>query len=58
MVKLNFDRATKLVNFDPNVLEVIKQCNNVIRFNFPIRRDDGSIETIAVRVLATFPLSY
>ena len=46
MVRLNFDRAAKLIKCDPNVLEVIKQCNTVIRFRFPIRRDDGSIESI------------
>jgi len=31
MVKLFFDRAAALTNLDPGMLEVIKQCNNVIR---------------------------
>lgn len=46
MVKLNFDRAAALTKYSDDLLDVVKQCNSVIRFSFPIRRDDGTIESI------------
>jgi len=46
MVKLYFDRAAVQTKLDLGILEVIKQCNNVIRVSFPIRRDNGRIEVI------------
>jgi len=46
MVKLNFDLAAKHVNIRPDILELIKNCDSLVRVNFPVRRDDGTIETI------------
>eukprot|EP00732_Lithocolla_globosa_P003835 Lithocolla_globosa_v1_NODE_3240_length_1723_cov_227.280576.p1 type:complete len:513 gc:universal NODE_3240_length_1723_cov_227.280576:56-1594(+) len=42
MVKLFFDRASKYTGLDDELLALIKQCNNIIRVSFPIKRDDGS----------------
>ncbi len=44
MVKLNFDRATKYSDVEPDLLSAIKSCNSLVRVSFPLRRDDGSIE--------------
>jgi glutamate dehydrogenase (NAD(P)+) len=41
-----FERATRLTNHGPNLLKQIKNCNSVYYFNFPIKRDDGSLESI------------
>jgi glutamate dehydrogenase (NAD(P)+) len=46
MVKLNFDMAAKYTGINPDLLEVIKACNSLLRVNFPLRRDDGSVEVI------------
>lgn len=46
MVKMNFDYAVKYTNVDPGLLEIIKACNSLLRVNFPLRRDDGSVEVI------------
>ena len=46
MVKMHFDNAAKYSNVDPGLLDVIKQCNTAIRFNIPLRRDNGELETI------------
>lgn len=45
-VNLNFDRAAKYVRFTDGLLEQIKGCNTVCHFTFPLKRDNGSIETI------------
>ncbi|MEN3014788.1 MAG: Glu/Leu/Phe/Val dehydrogenase [bacterium] len=45
-VNLFVDRATKYVKADPNLLELIKQCRSVISVSFPIKRNNGQIETI------------
>lgn len=46
-VNRNFDKAAILLtNYEPNLLERIKKCQSVTHFNFPIRRDDGSIANI------------
>jgi glutamate dehydrogenase (NAD(P)+) len=45
-VKLFFDRAAGKTDVPEEYLEVIKACNSVIRFNIPLRRDNGKIETI------------
>jgi glutamate dehydrogenase (NAD(P)+) len=45
-VKLFFDRAAALTDIPADYLQLIKACNSVVRFNIPLRRDDGSIETI------------
>ena len=41
-----FDRAAAATDYPPGLLETIKACNSVYRFTFPIRRPDGSLETI------------
>lgn len=46
MVKMHFDNAAKYSNVDPGLLDIIKQCNTAIRFNIPLRRDNGTLETI------------
>jgi glutamate dehydrogenase (NAD(P)+) len=41
-----FDHAARWSNHAPGLLDQIKACNSVYRFNFPFRRDDGTIEVI------------
>ena len=45
-VKLFFDRAASKTDVPQEYLDVIKACNTVIRFNIPLRRDNGKIETV------------
>jgi len=45
-VKLFFASAASKTDIDPQYLDMIKACNTVVRFNIPLRRDDGSLETI------------
>ena len=45
-VKLFFDRAASKTDVPDEYLNVIKACNTVIRFNIPLRRDNGKIETV------------
>ena len=45
-VKLFFDRAAAKTDVPNEYLSLIKACNTVIRFNIPLRRDNGTIETI------------
>jgi glutamate dehydrogenase (NAD(P)+) len=44
-VSKSFDKAAKFTQFDPGILEQIKQCNSVLRMNFPVRIGD-KIEVI------------
>ena len=46
MVKLYYDRAAKLTGLDEDMLKMIKECDAVVRFNIPIRRDSGRIEMV------------
>lgn len=46
-VKLFFDRAASKTDIPLEYLNLIKACNTVIRFNIPLRRDNGKIETVA-----------
>jgi glutamate dehydrogenase (NAD(P)+) len=41
-----FDHAAKWSDHPEGLLNQIKVCNSVYRFNFPFRRDDGGIEVI------------
>lgn len=41
----SFDKAAKFTQFDQGLLEQIKQCNSVLRMNFPVRIGD-KIEVI------------
>lgn len=45
-VKLFFDRAASKTDVPKEYLELIKACNTVIRFNIPLKRDNGKIETV------------
>jgi len=47
MVKINFDKAVKVAKVEKDLAEVIKACNSLLRVNFPLRRDDGSVEMIS-----------
>lgn len=42
----SFDKAAKLTNYPHGLLEQIKICNSSCHFTFPIKRDDGTIQTI------------
>lgn len=41
-----FDQAAKYTRCTPYLLEYIKKCHNLIRFNIPIKRDTGELEVI------------
>jgi glutamate dehydrogenase (NAD(P)+) len=45
-VKLFFDRAATKTDVPQEYLAVIKACNTVIRFNIPLRRDNGTVDTV------------
>lgn len=45
-VEKSFDKAARLTKWDAGILEQIKTCNSVYRMNFPIKRDDGTIEVM------------
>lgn len=40
------ERAAKTTNVPADYLDAISSCNATLRLNFPIVRDDGTIETI------------
>ena len=41
-----FDRAAEYTDLEPGLLKQIKMCNSVYAMEFPLKRDDGSIQTI------------
>src|SRR5687768_14272162 len=41
-----FDQAAKFTDYAPGLLDQIRGCNSVYRFDFPLRRVDGHIEVI------------
>ena len=45
-VNADFDKAAKFTNYPKGLLEQIKICNSSCHFTFPIKRDDGTIQTI------------
>lgn len=45
-VNRNFDKAAALTDHHPGLLQIIKTCNSVYHFTFPLRRMDGSVEVI------------
>lgn len=45
-IDLFFNRAAALTNIEGGLLEVIKSCNNIVEFHFPIQRDDGSVQVL------------
>jgi glutamate dehydrogenase (NAD(P)+) len=40
------DDAAKHMDLHPGLLDQIKQCNSIYKFNFPLRNDDGTYETL------------
>ncbi len=46
-VQLSFDHAAKYTKHSPGLLDHIKRCNSVYRFEFPLRKEGGSIEVIS-----------
>mmetsp|Transcript_15460 Transcript_15460/g.15436 ORF Transcript_15460/g.15436 Transcript_15460/m.15436 type:complete len:496 (+) Transcript_15460:27-1514(+) len=44
MVNMYFDKAAKHTDIKPEVLELIKTCDTVLRVTLPLKRDDGSIK--------------
>ena len=45
-VNRNFDRAAALTNHPRGLLDIIKTCNSVYHFTFPLERDNGEVEVI------------
>lgn len=45
-VNRSFDRAAALTDHDPDLLAQIRDCHAVYHMTFPLKRDDGSIQTI------------
>lgn len=41
-----FDKAAAYIDHEPGLLAQIKACNSVYRMQFPLKRDDGTIEVI------------
>ena len=41
------DKAAQYTKHPPGLLEQIKQCNSIYRFEFPLRQPDGGVEVIA-----------
>lgn len=41
-----FARAAALTDIEPGLMAIIKSCNSCVQFEFPIKRDDGSIQVI------------
>ncbi len=41
-----FDKAATYLDHDPGLLAQIRHCNSVYRMEFPLKRDDGSIDVI------------
>lgn len=45
-VKMFVDEAAAKSRVNPQFLPSIKECNNVLRFQITITRDDGSLEVV------------
>lgn len=45
-VKMYYESASAKTGIDPQYLKMIGACNTVIRFNIPLRRDNGDLETV------------
>lgn len=45
-VSLFYDRAACKTDVPLEFLKLIKECDSTIRFNIPLKRDDGRIETL------------
>jgi glutamate dehydrogenase (NAD(P)+) len=45
-VNRNFERAARFTDHPPGLLDIIKTCNSVYHFTFPLERDNGNVEVI------------
>ncbi len=45
-VNRNFERAAALTSHSRGLLDIIKTCNSVYHFTFPLERDNGDVEVI------------
>ena len=45
-VKLFFGRAASKTQIPADIFAYIQACKSVVRFNIPLRMDDGSIRTV------------
>ena len=45
-VKLFYNEAAAATGIEEQYLNLIKACQTVVRFNIPLRRDNGTLETI------------
>lgn len=45
-VKMFYDSGASKTGIDPQWLNLIKACQAVVRFNIPLRRDNGKLEVI------------
>lgn len=45
-VKLFYNDAANVTGIDAQYLRLIAACQTVVRFNIPLRRDNGDLETI------------
>jgi len=45
-VKMHFNNAAAKTGIDQEYLEMIQACQAVVRFNIPLRMDDGSLRTV------------
>jgi glutamate dehydrogenase (NAD(P)+) len=45
-VNITFDHAATFTEYPKGLLDQIRCCNSVYRFDFPLRRHDGTIEVI------------
>lgn len=45
-VEKSFEKAAKFTKWDEGLLEQISACNAVLRLRFPLKREDGSLETV------------
>ncbi len=45
-VERSFDKAAIFTDWDPGILQQIKQCNSVYQMRFPIKRENGVIVTM------------
>jgi len=45
-VKLHFNNAAAKTGIDPQYLSLIQSCQAVVRFNIPLRMDNGTLKTV------------
>ena len=46
-VKLFLNRAAQKTDIPPDMYTFIESCESVVRFNIPLKMDDGRIKTVA-----------